>query len=596
MHCAAATLKPFCICQTRFAHPVNSSENMQNRIISRLRQRLAGFFPTAPISVYLVVMTTVITLPLVIFVGYLMLRLEANERDDLQREAVEDARAISRNVERRLQEMSTSLNLLSQFPELENGDLSAFHKRVSESLEKQGLYVIIANLDGKQRLNSRVAFDQPLGPVPQHLKLAEVIAGGRTAVSNIFFGNTSKQWVFNVMRPLPKALSAAGDALIMTQNAEDLMGLTSTDGLPPGWSVAILDGGNHIVASSAPEANAAGAPFANSDATSRMTSFSGSFEDDNGIIYAHSQLPGWSWKAVIWGPADNSQSALMSTWRKMMIGSFLLIMIAIAGAYLVGRQMRGSIRALVAMAQRIGEGEIVAPVDTKIKEANQVAVALSNASFDRSQAEDHTHLILHELVHRSKNMLTLVQAMMRQLARENTTIPEFQKAVDHRLRGLGMSITALSEVQWQGLPMRRLIETHINVFGPAADQVRLSGEDFMLSPEAAQNLGLVLHELTTNSIKYGALSRKTAHVELSWTRHQDGAHDMLTVDWNEVGGPAAVAPTRSGFGSTIIKRHAESSFSANITMDYAEDGFRWTLTAPLRHFITRKNSATVENN
>lgn len=567
---------------------------MQIQTISRLRQRLAGFFPTAPISVYLVVMTTVITLPLIIFVGYLMLRLEADERGDLQREAVEDARAISRNIDRRLQEMATSLNLLSQFPELENGDLSAFHKRVSESLEKQGLYVIIATADGKQRLNSRVSFDQPLGSVPPEIRLPDVIASARTAVSNIFFGNTSKEWVFNVMRPLPKALSAAGDALIMTQNARDLMGLISTEGLPPGWSVAVLDADNHIVVSSAPRANPAGTTFNNSNATSQMTSFSGSFEDDDGIIYAHAQLPGWSWKAVIWGPAENSHSALMSTWRKMMAGSFFLLLIAIAGAYLVGRQMRGSIRELVELARRMGEGEIVAPIDTKIREANQVAVALSNASFDRSQAEDRTHLILHELVHRSKNMLTLVQAMMRQLARENTTVAEFQKAVDHRLRGLGTSITALSEVQWQGLPMRRLLETHINVFGPVADQVKITGDDFMLSPEAAQNLGLVLHELTTNSIKYGALSTKSAHVELSWTPHQDGAHDKLTLDWKEVGGPAAVAPTRSGFGTTIIKRHAESSFSANITMDYGQNGFHWTLTAPLRHFVTRKNSVAVE--
>jgi two-component sensor histidine kinase len=567
---------------------------MQNNIIFRLRQRLAGFFPIAPIRVYLVVMTTVITLPLIIFVGYLMLKLEADERGDLQREAVEDARAISRNVDRRLQEMATSLNLLSQFPELENGDLAAFHNRVSESLQKQGLYVIIATSDGKQRLNSRVSLDHPLGAVPPQIRLPEALAAGRVTVSNIFYGNTSKEWVFNVMRPLPPALSAAGDALIMTQNARDLMGLISTDGLPSDWAIAVLDGDRNVVASSTPQTIAAGTPFAHTAATQQMQSFSGSFEDENGIIYAYSQLPGWSWKAVIWGPADNSQSALASTWRKMMIGSFALLIIAIAGAYLVGRQLRGSIRQLVDMARRIGEGEIVAPIDTKITEANQVAIALSNASFDRSQAEDRTHLILHELVHRTKNMLTLVQAMMRQLARENTTVEEFQKEVDHRLRGLGMSISALSDVQWQGLPMRKLIETHLDVFGSVADQVILTGDDFMLSPEAAQNLGLIVHELATNSIKYGALSVPSAKVELSWKRDADADQDLMTIDWNEVGGPPATPPTRNGFGTTITKRHAEGAFSATITTDYAQTGFRWTLVAPAHNFISQKNAPALD--
>ncbi|KAA3512915.1 sensor histidine kinase [Agrobacterium rosae] len=564
---------------------------MQNNIIPRLRQRLAGFFPTAPISVYLVVMTTVITLPLIIFVGYLMLKLEADERGDLQREAMEDARAVSRNIDRRLQEMATSLNLLSQFPELEDGDLAAFHKRVSDSLQKQGLYVIIATADGKQRLNSRVPLDQPLGNVPPAIKLSDVISGRRTVVSNIFYGNTSKEWVFNVMRPLPSALSAAGDALIMTQNARDLMGLISTESLPPGWTIAILDGDNRVVASSTPQTIAAGATFSQTLASDQIRAFSGSFEDDDGTIYAYSQLPGWSWKAIIWGPADNSQSALASTWRKMITGSFALVLIAIAGAYLVGRQMRGSIRELVEMAKRIGEGEIVSPIDTKIKEANQVAIALSNASFDRSQAEDRTHLILHELVHRSKNMLTLVQAMMRQLARENTSVADFQKEVEHRLRGLGMSISALSEVQWQGLPIHKLLETHLKVFGSAIDQVKLAGQDFMLSPEAAQNLGLIIHELATNSIKYGALSAATGTVELFWDREIDGDRDQLTIRWKDVGGPPAVPPTRSGFGTTITKRHAESSFSATISTDYTVHGFRWTLTAPTHHFLARKKTA-----
>ncbi|NTF20778.1 histidine kinase [Agrobacterium rubi] len=576
--------------------PAEPGETMRNALITKFRQRLANFFPTAPISVYLVVMTALITLPLIIFVAYLMLKLEADERDDLQREAVEDARAISRNVDRRLQEMATSLNLLAQFPELENGDLSAFHKRVSESLQRQGLYVIVAKADGKQRLNTRVPFDQQLGNVPTDLRLKDVITGARIVVSDIFYGKTSKEWVFNVMRPLPSTLSATGDVLIMTQNARDLSGLINDDGLPLGWTIAVLDSDNRVVNSSRPDEVATGTVFSQPLALDQMRALSGSFEDEDGIIHAYSQLPGWSWKAVIWGPADNTRSALASTWRKMMAGSLLLVIIAITGAYLVGVQLRGSIRELVEMAQRIGEGKIVAPIDTKIKEANHVAVALSNASFDRSQAEDQTHLILQELVHRSKNLLTLVQAMMRQLARENTTVEEFQKAVDYRLRGLAMSIGALAEVQWQGVPMRKLVENHIQVFGSVIDQIKISGPDFMLSPEAAQNFGLILHELATNSMKYGALSTKGAVVELSWSRPQGRKddHDLLTIDWKEVGGPPAIEPTSTGFGSTIIKRHAETAFSANISIEYTDAGFRWTLTAPVRHFLTRKDTSPVD--
>ncbi|MCZ7887764.1 MULTISPECIES: sensor histidine kinase [Agrobacterium] len=569
--------------------------NRLKDMISALRRRSANFFPTASIGTYLVVMATVITLPLILFGGYLMLRLEAEKRDDLQRETIEDVRVASRNIDRRLQEIATSLNLLSQFPELESGNLAAFQGRVADSLKREGLYAILTTKDGQQRLNTRMPYGQPLGKVPAEANLAKAIDSGRITVSNMFFGQTSKEWVFNVTLPLGPDLDAAGDALILTQNTSDLSRLIPTETLPRNWAVAIIDGNNRVVVSSAPDEAEMGKPFVTPDVLSEMQAFSGNFFDGKGNLYAYAQLPGWQWKTVMWGPLAASQAALIDTWRQMMIGSLVLVLIAIGGAYLVGRQLRSSIRDLTLMAERIGEGEIVAPIDTKIKEANQVAIALSNASFDRSQSEERLQLLLHELVHRSKNILTLVQAMIRQLGRENKSIPEFQKEVDHRLRGLGMSIRALAEVQWQGLPIRKLIETHLEVFGTVAHRVVLIGDDFMLSPEAAQNFGLVIHELTTNSIKYGALSVPTGKITVRWQPFEKDGRQMIHLVWTETGGPPASEPSRKGFGTTVIKRHAEGAFGGQVLTQYREAGFEWTLEAPMRYFTPKRSEQTGQH-
>ncbi len=569
--------------------------NRLKDMISALRRRSANFFPTASIGTYLVVMATVITLPLILFGGYLMLRLEAEKRDDLQRETIEDVRVASRNIDRRLQEIATSLNLLSQFPELESGNLAAFQGRVADSLKREGLYAILTTKDGQQRLNTRMPYGQPLGKVPAEANLAKAIDSGRITVSNMFFGQTSKEWVFNVTLPLGPDLDAAGDALILTQNTSDLSRLIPTETLPRNWAVAIIDGNNRVVVSSAPDEAEMGKPFVTPDVLSEMQAFSGNFFDGKGNLYAYAQLPGWQWKTVMWGPLAASQAALIDTWRQMMIGSLVLVLIAIGGAYLVGRQLRSSIRDLTLMAERIGEGEIVAPIDTKIKEANQVAIALSNASFDRSQSEERLQLLLHELVHRSKNILTLVQAMIRQLGRENKSIPEFQKEVDHRLRGLGMSIRALAEAQWQGLPIRKLIETHLEVFGTVAHRVLLIGDDFMLSPEAAQNFGLVIHELTTNSIKYGALSVPTGKITVRWQPFEKDGRQMIHLVWTETGGPPASEPSRKGFGTTVIKRHAEGAFGGQVLTEYREAGFEWTLEAPMRYFTPKRSEQTGQH-
>jgi two-component sensor histidine kinase len=226
----------------------------------------------------------------------------------------------------------------------------------------------------------------------------------------------------------------------------------------------------------------------------------------------------------------------------------------------------------------------VPPVETRITEANQIAVALSNASFDRSQAEDRIHLILHELVHRTKNILTLIQAMMRQLGRQDTTMPEFQKAISTRLQGLGKSIEALAKEQWAGVRLRRVIDIQLSTF-EAGDRVFIQGEDFMLRAEAVQNLGLVLHELATNSVKYGALSNNQGQVRIRWEdipaesdSEEDGPKIILV--WEETGGPPVREPTRKGFGTTIIQRHAIAAFNGTVDVEFRPEGLVWRLVAP----------------
>jgi two-component sensor histidine kinase len=238
------------------------------------------------------------------------------------------------------------------------------------------------------------------------------------------------------------------------------------------------------------------------------------------------------------------------------------------------------------MAERMGRGEIVSPIETKIREANQVAVALSNASFDRSQAEDRIHLILHELVHRTKNILTLVQAMMRQLARKDTTMEEFQRAISGRLQGLGKSIEALAKEQWSGVSIRRVIEIHLSTFGEVAERVELQGADFTLKAEAVQNLGLILHELATNSVKYGALSVPHGKVRIAWKDVVKDEEDevKLRLVWEEKNGPPVHEPSRTGFGTTIVKRHAAAAFGGEVEIDFNPGGLCWRLTAPRAAF------------
>jgi two-component sensor histidine kinase len=540
----------------------------------------ARLFPKASIGTYLVAMAVAIALPIFAFVTLLLLQLEDNQRSTLKRETAQDAQALARSIDRQLQDMATTLRLLSTSPELESGDFASFHARTETALRADTLYVIAVDKTGQQLLNTRRDYGTVLGKTANIPALESVIKSGRIEASDVFKGATSGQWVYNVTMPVEIGNVAA---LIITQNATDLAKLVTTEGLAAGWSAAVIDQSGHVLASSGPANVAFGTPFDPGILPALLTS-SGVYENKKilpNAMLGYAQIPGWSWKAVIWGPVSTAQSSILTTWRFLIIGGVALLLVAILAAYAVARQVRTTIRDIADMANRMGQGHIVSPIETSVIEANQVAVALSNASFDRSQTEDRLHFVMHELVHRTKNLLTLAQAMMRQLAKQADSVEEFQAAVADRLDGLVRSIELLTSEQWSGASLRRVIDIHLEAFPQSAEQIEISGEEFVLKPEAVQNLGLALHELATNSVKYGALSVPEGRVRFNWQNVQEEGQTeaMLRFAWEERNGPSVDTPSRSGFGTTVIKTHAAAAFRGTVQIDFRPEGLLWVLNA-----------------
>lgn len=546
-------------------------------------------FPKASIGAYLIAIALAIALPILAFVALLLVQLEDNERDALKGDTVQDAQALARVIDRQLQDMATTLRLLSSSPELEHNDIATFFARTETVLRTDSLFVLLMNKDGTMRLNTRWPLGQPLGKTGNPTALQSALDSGRIEASDVFRGANTHRWVYNVTLPLDH--SPAGAALAITQDADELAKLVTTQALPPGWSAAILDKSGHVIAAGGPTRHVSGDPF-DKEILSKLIASSGVYQDEKILphsLLGYAQISGWSWKAVVWGPVASAQASLMSTWRFLIYGGVTLLLIALIAVYALARQVRTTIQNIADMADRMGRGEIVAPVDTSVIEANQVAVALSNASFDRSVTEDRLHFVMHELVHRTKNLLALAQAMTRQLARQTDSVDTFQRAVADRLEGLARSIEVLTSEQWSGVSLRRVIDIHLATFLQEPQHLDVVGTDFLLKPEAVQNLGLVLHELATNSVKYGALSAPEGKIVIEWKNEASETGTMIRFTWTESGGPPVKPPTETGFGTTVTKAHAAASFSGNVEIDFRPGGLVWILVAP-RNIMERERT------
>lgn len=197
---------------------------------------------------------------------------------------------------------------------------------------------------------------------------------------------------------------------------------------------------------------------------------------------------------------------------------------------------------------------------------------------ERKAQEAHLRVVMGELLHRTNNLLSVVQGLAQQTARSSSDLAQFVPNFTARLQGLAQSSALLAREEWRGAALRDLIEAQVSPFA-AAERFELDGPKVMLSPKAVQNLGLALHELCTNAVKYGALSSAAGHVRVSWTADGEG----LRLVWKEVDGPAVQSPTRQGFGRVVAEQLLASALSAVVDTSFAPDGLQWTLVMPLAH-------------
>jgi PAS domain S-box-containing protein len=195
---------------------------------------------------------------------------------------------------------------------------------------------------------------------------------------------------------------------------------------------------------------------------------------------------------------------------------------------------------------------------------------------ERKKQEDNLRFIMGELSHRTKNLLTVVQAMASQTARYSRTFADFEERFLGRIRALSQSHDLLVSQNWSGAPLRDLILTQLTPFVEDQARVQAEGPSIFLRAEAAQSLGIILHELATNASKYGALSVPDGKIMIRW----DIAPASVRLSWRERDGPAVKPSIHPGFGRLVIERMAGDMFGSTAQLELLPSGVCWSASIP----------------
>jgi PAS domain S-box-containing protein len=226
----------------------------------------------------------------------------------------------------------------------------------------------------------------------------------------------------------------------------------------------------------------------------------------------------------------------------------------------------------------------------------QRVIGVSIDITERKRVEEQQRRLVAELDHRVKNVLSTVQAVAAHTMDASSSMEHFVAALDGRIRSLGSTHEILSHRGWQGIPLKELVERELAPYVTSFN-AEIGGPDVMLSAEAGQTMGMVIHELVTNAAKYGALSAQCGRVSIRWRLPLNGdPSDRLIFKWQETGGPVPVSPCKSSYGMNVVRELIPYELGGTVEYLLSPEGARCRMDIPLARLRDGSSHAFLPSN
>jgi two-component sensor histidine kinase len=213
---------------------------------------------------------------------------------------------------------------------------------------------------------------------------------------------------------------------------------------------------------------------------------------------------------------------------------------------------------------------------------------------ERKRLEEHKNLLIRELDHRFKNMLSVISVIASRTLETSSSMTAFVTALDGRIKALMTTHELLSRRSWHGISLAELVHQELAPYA-TANNTEIKGSHDILSANAGQVIGMVLHELAANAAKYGALSNKDGRVWVCWRQQPNGqGENQSRLEWKERGGPLVVPQSRWGYGSSVIRDLIPYELGGTVELIHSREGVCCNLEIPA-HWIadSKPRSQTV---
>ncbi len=495
--------------------------------------------PTRSLRTQLFILVIGTILPLSIMSMLNVVRdYQASERAATER-VLQITRSGIATVDRELFYLRAGLEVLAISPALQDGSMEDFRAEAERFRERYpgNTAVSISDREGLQLFNTRVAPGQP--PVRRNTLdvVAKVFDTGKPVVSDMYIGPISGLAVFTVDVPVFRDGKVIYNLGFSTPRARFVDYLEQL-ALPEGWVATILDTkGQHVARRPAVAADSItrasdtliAALATGDEVITETVSLEG-----KPLLTAFNRSPDSGWTFALGMPADSIRKPAL---RYLAVTGGVSIILLIIG---------------MTFASRLGAQLI--------------------------RADSNRELLINELNHRVKNTLSSVLSIVSRTLRSVGSVEGARGAIENRIMALAHVHNVLTNENWDYANIRDIAGT---IMSPHADatssRLRLEGPSLRLEPRRAIPLALVISELATNAVKYGALSVPGGGVRIKWS--VDAGH--LLLEWSESGGPPPVEPSRTGYGTQFIQGAVTRELGGKVEMMFQPTGLICMIDIPL---------------
>lgn len=532
-----------------------------------------------PIALVLVATAAILIAPLLIFSIWEGVNLAKRERDEITERTLRIAQEVRADIDRTLTYHMAILNTLSGSPELDSGDLEELHSRSGKALRPLGLFVLLRDLTGQQLFNTRVPFGTKL---PRETGFDDpLLETKQPYVSDIITGAVAQKSLVGLSVPVMRDRELRF-ILTLSLAPKLFADLLEKIDLPTGWIINLVDRQGVRIARSDQHEDFVGVampPDWRPPILGKTILTQDANNNDVQSVAVQSEIS--DWKIVVSTPESAIAGRVSQALNRFIIITLIFAIISLLFAYLLGRAILKSFRHLTRNARDFGDHKPISIQPSRLREVHLLSQTLETAAIRRDADEAQIRLLMHELNHRLKNLLTLVQVFVSRT--QASDIETFQDQLIKRIQGLAVGQDLILKNSGKGVDLLKLGKAYKSIFeSDDSDRFNIEGSSINVSSDAAQALGLAFHELGTNATKYGALAKKKGTVKLEWKIEGNENNRRFRMSWQEQDGPPVKSPDHSGFGHKVIIEQIESALNANVQLDFLPDGIKWSVDAPLK--------------